>query len=169
MAAVGYLSHRASLPMVSPPSYPVIVGAVPHIALLAAPGDGSTDETIVIVARTKAAATGLRTGTSFAQLARIVEDDLWLTLIIADLPRHADALAAECGLGRPELCPIASEDHRGEGCIWIRLIEIEERRLSTRTGCELGGCDHTADRRGFAYVADCILGAYGGGCNRKLP
>ena len=37
------------------------VATRPHIALLAAPGDGSTDETIVIVARTKAAATGLRT------------------------------------------------------------------------------------------------------------
>jgi hypothetical protein len=72
------------------------------------------------------------------QLGRIIEDDLWLPAVIADLPRHTDMFSEEQGFGHPKLCPIASEDHRGEGRIRIGLIEIEERRLRARGGRELG-------------------------------
>jgi hypothetical protein len=43
-----------------------------------------------------------RTRALLGQLARISEHDLRLPVVIADLPRHTDALAAEGGLGGPE-------------------------------------------------------------------
>src|SRR5271165_4519925 len=60
-----------------------------------------------------------------AQLARIGQHDLRLPLVIADLPRHTDALAAEGGLGGPEFRAVLPIHDRGEGSIRRGLPEVQ--------------------------------------------
>ena len=78
-------------------------------------------------------------------------------MVIANLSRHTDPLSPERRFGRPELCPVVSEDHRSEGRIGVRPPEIQECRLGPRIGRELSGRDHAADRGVFSDVARCIL------------
>jgi|SRR5271156_2795789 len=80
-------------------------------------------------------------------LARIGKENLRLPAVIADLPRHTDALAAEGGLGGPEFRAVLPIDDRGEDGVRIRLPEVKERRLPLRVELVFGGSRHTARPR----------------------
>src|SRR5260370_9902556 len=57
---------------------------------------------------------------SLGQLARVSKNDLGLPAVIADLPCHADALAAERGFGGAELGTIISVYNGAENRMGIR-------------------------------------------------
>jgi hypothetical protein len=86
---------------------------------------------------------------SFCWLARIAHDDLWLPAVIADLPRHTDALASKRRLRLAEFRPIASKYDCGEGFLGVGLPHIEEGRLRSRVSRLLRRRHHAADRGGW--------------------
>ena len=106
----------------------VYLGCVLAIALLAAGGVGCAGRDDREHYENASGNDGVahNAGPSFAaKLARVMQYDFGLTSVQADNPRHADALPSQCDLGRAELRPIGSEDHRGEGCIRVRLTEVK--------------------------------------------
>ena len=92
-----------------------------------------------------------------AQLARVSQYDLRLPVVIADLPCHTDALAAERGFGGSELLSITPVHDRGEEGIRGRLPKVQQRRLRLSIGLVFGGRDHAADGRRFPDVTCRIL------------
>jgi len=104
-----------------------------------------------------------------AQLARISQHDLRLPLVLANLPRHTDALAAEGRLWGPEFRAVLSIDDRGEGGIRRGLPQVQQRRLRLRLGLILGGRHHAADRGGFSDAARRVLGAERSRHSREGP
>jgi hypothetical protein len=109
----------------------VYLGCVLAIALLAAGGVGCAgrDDCEHYENASGSDRVVHNVGPSFAELVRVTQYDFGLTSVQADSSRHADALSLQRSLGRPEFRPIVSEDHRSEGRMRIRSIEVKECRL----------------------------------------
>jgi len=74
-----------------------------------------------------------------AQLARVSQYDLRLPVVIADLPCHTDALAAERGFGSAELGPMISVYDRGENGMRVYFPR------SNSVGCDRACASNWAD------------------------
>ena len=90
-------------------------------------------------------------------LRRIGCHDLRAAPVGLYLARDADRLVAVRRFWRPELLSISTPNHDGELLIGIRLIEIQERRLSLGPDGVVGRGHSSAYGRGLTDVGSGLL------------